>query len=97
MIASSSIANEQPSTPKPKFHWFKFTKHEVNENYTTPLLTKLMNIDLDPLNATENGVNALTNLILTNSKSLAASIYHKKIKEKLCRSSSRCEVCSQTM
>ena len=45
-------------------------------------LTKLINIDLDLLNGTENDVNAVTNLILTNSKSLAASIYHEKNKKK---------------
>ena len=45
--------------------------------------TSLINIDLDLLNGTENYVNAVTNLILTNSKSLVASIYHKKNKRKI--------------
>ena len=81
-IASSNIVNEQSSAPKPKVHWSKFTKDEINENYTAPLLTKLVNIDLDLLNGTENDVNAVTNLILTKSKSLATSIYHKKNKKK---------------
>ena len=81
-IASSNIVNEQSSTPKPKVNWSKFTKDEINENYTTPFFTKLINIDLDLLNGVENDVNAVTNLILTNSKSLAASIYHKKNKRK---------------
>ena len=81
-IASSSIVNEQLSTPKPKVHWSKFMKDEINENYTAPLLTKLININLDLLNGTENDVNVVTNMILTNSKSLAASIYHKKNKKK---------------
>ena len=45
-------------------------------------MTELINIDLDLPNSTENDVNAVTNLILTNSKSLAAYIYHKKNKKK---------------
>ena len=52
-IASSNIENERSSTPKPKVHWFKFMKDETNENYTAPLLTKLINIDSDLLNGTE--------------------------------------------
>ena len=80
-ITSSNIVNEQSSTPKPKIHWSKFTKDEINENYTVTLLAELINIDLDLLNGTENDVNAVTSLILTNSKSLAASIYHKKDKK----------------
>ena len=81
-IASSNIVNEQSSTTKPEVHWSKFTKDEVNENYTAPLLTELINIDLNLLNGTGNYVNAVTELILTNSKSLVASIYHKKNKKK---------------
>ena len=79
LTAPSNIVT---STPKPKIDWSKFTKDEINENYTTPLLTKLTNIDLALLNGTENDVNAVTKLILTNSKSLAAPIYHKKNKKK---------------
>ena len=45
LIASSNIVNEQSSAPKPKVHWSKFTKDGINENYTAPLLTKLINID----------------------------------------------------
>ena len=81
-ITSSNIINEQSSILKPKVHWSKFTKDEINENYTASLLTELINIDLDLLTGTENDVNAVINLILTNSKSLAASIYHKKNKKK---------------
>ena len=82
-IASTNIVNKHSSTPKPKVHWSKFTKDEINENCTTPLLNKLINIDLDLLNGTENNVNAVTNLILTNSKSFAASLYNKRIKRKI--------------
>ena len=46
------------------------------------MLLKVSNIDLNLLNCTENYVNAVTNLILTNSRSLVASIYHKKNKKK---------------
>ena len=81
-ITSSNLVNEQSSIPKPKVHWTKFTRDEINENYTSPLLTNLLNINLDLLNGTENDVNTISNLILTNSKSLAASVYHKKNKEK---------------
>ena len=81
-ITSSNLVNEQSSIPKPKVHWTKFTKDEINENYTAPLLTNLLNINLDLLNGTENDVNTISNLILTNSKSLAASVYHKKNKKK---------------
>ena len=45
-------------------------------------MTKLINIDLDLLNGTENDVNAVSNLIMRKSKSLATSIYHKKSKKK---------------
>ena len=45
-------------------------------------MTELININLNLLNGTENDVNTVTNLILTNSKSLATSIYHKKNKKK---------------
>ena len=65
-IALSNIVNEQSSIPKPKANWPRSMKDEINENYTAPLLTKLINIDLDLLNGTENDVNAVTNLILTN-------------------------------
>ena len=44
-IASSNIVNEQSSTPKPKVHWSKLTKDEINENYTAPLLTELRTYD----------------------------------------------------
>ena len=81
-ITLSNLVNEQSSIPKPKVHWTKFTKDEINENYTAPLLTNLLNINLDLLNSTENDVNTISNLILTNSKSLAASVYHKKDKKK---------------
>ena len=81
-IASSNTVNEQSSIPKPKVHWSKFTKDEMNENYTAPLLTKLLSIDLRLLNGTENDVNTVTNLIMTNSKSPAAPVYHKKNKKK---------------
>ena len=81
-IASSNIVNEQSSSPKPKVHWSKFTKDEINENYTAPLLTELMNINLDLVSGTEIGVNGVTNLILTNSKPLEASIYDKRNKKK---------------
>ena len=81
-ITSSNLVNEQSSIPKPKVHWTKLTKDEINENYTAPLLTNLLNIDLDLLNGTENDVNTISDLILTNSKSLAASVYHKKNKKK---------------
>ena len=81
-ITSSNLVNEQSSMPKPKVHWTKFTKDEINENYTAPLLTNLLNINLVLLNGTENDVNTISNLILTNSKSLAASVYHKKNKKK---------------
>ena len=81
-ITSSNLVNEQSSIPKPMVHWTKFTKDEINENYTAPLLTNLLNINLDLLNGTENDVNIISNLILTNSKSLAASVYHKKNKKK---------------
>ena len=43
-ITSSNLVNEQSSIPKPKVHWTKFTKDEINENYTAPLLTNLLNI-----------------------------------------------------
>ena len=81
-ITSSNLVNEQSSIPKPKVHWTKFTKDEINENYTAPLWTDLLNINLDLLNGTENDVITISNLILTNSKSLAASVYHKKNKKK---------------
>ena len=81
-ITSSNLVNEQSSIPKPEVHWTKFTKDDINENYTAPLLTNLLNIDLDLLNGTENDVNTISNLILTNSKSLAAPVYHKKNKKK---------------
>ena len=45
-------------------------------------MTNLLNIDLDLLNGTENDVNIISDLILTNLKSLAASVYHKKNKKK---------------
>ena len=81
-ITSSNLVNVQSSIPKPKVHWTKFTKDEINENYTAPLLTNLLNIDLDLLNGTENDVKTISNLILTNSKLLAASVYHEKNKKK---------------
>ena len=81
-VTLSNLVNERSSIPTPKVHWTKFTKDEINENYTAPLLTNLLNIDLDLLNGTENDVNTISNLILTNSKSLAASVYHKKNKKK---------------
>ena len=81
-ITSSNLVNEQSSIHKPMVHWTKFTKDEINENYTAPLLTNLLNINLDLLNGTENDVHIISNLILTNSKSLAASVYHKKNKKK---------------
>ena len=41
LITSSNLVNEQSSIPKPKVHWTKFTKDEINENYTALLLTNL--------------------------------------------------------
>ena len=98
LVPSNYTANEQSSVPKPKVHWSKLTKDEINENYTAPLLTELLNIDLDLLTGTESDVNTVANLILTNSKSFAVLIYFKKNKKKkLCQSASICDVFSQTM
>ena len=63
---------------KQKIHWSNFAQKEIIMIYATPLMSELENLNSDVQNDCENYVKSTTELILTHSQCLAASIRKRK-------------------